>query len=401
MHGRAWILESSGNNQMSKLSLRVTIAGIGVLAVASILATILLKGRSVAEKAQMQERVVAIRPPAIPLPSETKSQGVERYSFIAYGDTRGRQDGVAIQYEHSRVVDSMLTTIKTLQNTDYPVRFVLQSGDAVTDGRISRQWNVSFIPLINRLTGEGAVTYFLTPGNHEATSTKEGLRNYLDAVSNLIPPEGSLRRLQGHTTYSFGFGNTFVIALDSNVADDEKQYQWIKSQLENLDRERYVNIFVFCHQAPFSSGPHGGSHVEPQTMALRNLYMPLFNANHVRVLFSGHEHLFEHWVEHYTDSIGAHRVDLVVSGGGGAPIYTYTEEPDLRDYLKANEDGKVNLEHLVKPGNQDSPTPHHYVVVRVDGDNLNMEVIGVDGGRGFDPYRSKSIELQDSVAPVK
>src|SRR5215472_5809868 len=205
---------------MSKLSLRITIAAFAILAAASIAATILLKGRVVAEKAQMQQRVVAIMPPAIPLENEATSQGVEKYSFIVYGDTRGRQDGAGIQYEHSLVVGSMLTTIKGLQNADYPVRFVLQSGDAVTDGRIAAQWNVSFIPLINRLTGEGGVTYFLTPGNHEATSTREGLRNYLDAVSALIPPDGSLRRLQGHTAYSFGFGNTFVIALDSNVADD-------------------------------------------------------------------------------------------------------------------------------------------------------------------------------------
>ena len=56
-------------------------------------------------------------------------------------------------------------------------------------------------------------------------------------------------------------------------------------------------------------------------MELRKRYMPLFNAQRVRIVFSGHEHLFEHWVERYTDASGAHRMDLVVSGGGGAPLY--------------------------------------------------------------------------------
>ncbi len=60
---------------------------------------------------------------------------------------------------------------------------------------------------------------------------------------------------------------------------DEKQYQWVKNQLEGLDRNRYVNIVVFCHQAPFSSGPHGGPEVESETAELRKRYMPLFNAN--------------------------------------------------------------------------------------------------------------------------
>jgi hypothetical protein len=258
-----------------------------------------------------------------------------------------------------------------------------------------KQWNVSFVPLIDRLTSEGGVAYFLVPGNHEATTTPEGMRNYLDAVSALNPLEGSPRRLAGYTTFAFGYGNTFVVGLDANIAGDEKQYEWIKSQLEGLDRSRYANVIVFCHQAPFSSGPHGGAHVEDQTVELRKQYMPLFNAHHVRAIFSGHEHLFEHWVEHYTDASGAHRMDLVVSGGGGAPIYPYMGEPDLRDYLKANEANKVTLEHVVKPGNSDSPTPYHYVLVRVDGGKLDLQVIGVDWGRDFAPYRSNKAVLED------
>lgn len=340
-------------------------------------------------------RVTAIKPPATPLPDEVASRGVAKFSFIAYGDTRGRRDGKEIQYEHSLVIDSMLAQVKKLQTTDYPVRFVLQSGDAVVDGRDVKQWNVSFVPLIDRLTGQGNVPYFLVPGNHEATTTQEGMRNYLDAVAALNPTEGSPRRLKGHTTFSFAYGNTFVIALDANIAADEKQYQWVKEQLEGLDRSRYVNVVVFCHQAPFSSGPHGGSHIEQPTADLRTRYMPLFNANHVTIVFSGHEHLFEHWIEHYTDATGAHRMDLVVSGGGGAPIYFYTGEPDLRDFLKTNEASKVTLEHLVRPGNEDSPTPYHYVLVKVDGEKISLEVIAVDWGRGFAPYRSNKADLHD------
>jgi hypothetical protein len=344
---------------------------------------------------QEQERVKPISPPSTPLPPEGQSRDVRRFSFIVYGDTRGRRDGVAIQYEHSLIVDSMIAQIKRLQNTEYPVRFVLQSGDAVQRGQEAKQWNVSFVPLINRLTTEGGVPYFLVPGNHEATTTPAGLQNYFDAVAALIPKDGSPRRLTGSTTYSFGYGNTFVVALDANIAGDEKQYQWIKGQLEGLDRTRYVNVIVFCHQAPFSSGPHGGATVEQPTVELRSRYMPLFNAQHVRAVFSGHEHLFEHWVEHYSDASGPHRMDLVVSGGGGAPIYAYTGEPDLTDYQKANETNKVTLQHLVKPSVDRGLNPYHFVIVRVDGEKLDMEVISVDWGSGFQPYRSNKVELRD------
>jgi hypothetical protein len=353
--------------------------------------------------AQDTERVMPIAAPAMPLPDEKASSGVTKYSFIAYGDTRGRHDGVALQPDHWMLVDSMLKQIKELKNTEYPVRFILQSGDAVQHGQNAKEWNVSFTPLINRLTTEGGVPYFLAPGNHDVSSAatvdaperKEPLKNYLEAVSALIPPDGSPHRLAGYPVFSFGYGNTFVIGFDADIAGDQKQFEWVKGQLEGVDKKRYVNVIVFCHQAPFSSGSHGGPKLEPPTVELRNKYMPLFRAHHVRGVFSGHEHLFEHWVEHYTDPGGRHRMDLIVSGGGGAPIYTYTGEPDLKEYLKANEASKVELQHLVKPSVDAGLNPYHYLLVRVDGENLDMQIISVDWGRGFEPYRSNKVAFKD------
>ena len=276
---------------MTKHTVRIVVKGICLLAL------IVPPGVGLAQET---ERVVAIKLPGTPLPDEAQSRNVTKFSFISYGDTRGRRDGTAIQYEHSLIVDSMLGQIKKLQDTEYPVRFILQSGDAVVDGRKAQQWNVSFVPLINRLTMEGGVSYFLAPGNHDVTHSgnaedperKVALHNYLDAVGSLIPPDGSPRRLSGYPTYSLGYGNTFVLGFDANIAGDEKQFRWVKAQLEEVDRKRYVNIIVFCHQAPFSSGPHGGPTVEEPTIELRNKYMPLFRASHVRAVFSGHEHLF-------------------------------------------------------------------------------------------------------------
>jgi 3',5'-cyclic AMP phosphodiesterase CpdA len=371
----------------------------------SLLPVLVLAVGSLTAAAQQPERVRPIAPPARPLPSEEESRGIARFSFIVYGDTRGRRDGTDLQYEHSLVVDSMLTRIKALAGTPYPVRFVLQSGDAVMDGRQPGQWNVSFVPLIDRLTKDGGVPYFLAPGNHDvgvaqtadSPDRRDGLRNLMDALSAFIPPDDSPRRLAGYPTYSFGYGNTFVIALDSNVAADEKQFDWVKAQLEGLDRTRWTDVLVFFHHPPFSSGPHGASIIEPPTAALRKKYMPLFRAQHVRAIFVGHEHVFEHWIERYVDAAGAHRMDLVVTGGGGAPPYTYQGEPDLRDYLKANEPGKVAVEHLVKPGAELGSNPYHYVVVRVDGGNLDLEVIAVDWGTSFQPYRGNKMGLQDPV----
>ena len=377
---------------------------LGVLAASLLIAANSFGSKAIPpQQANGVERITPISPPTSPLPAEAESRGVTQFSFIVYGDTRGRHDGVTVQYDHSMLVESMLDQIKKLRATAYPVRFVLQSGDAVQRGVDPHQWNVSFVPVINRLTTEAGVPYFLAPGNHDVTSSpsadaperKVPLRNYLDVVSNLIPPEGSPRRLSGYPTYSFGYGNTFVIAFDADIAGDDKQFEWVKGQLEGLDRKRYVNVIAFCHQAPFSSGPHGGPNVEPPTAVLRERYMPLLNANHVRILFSGHEHLFEHWVERYSDTAGLHRMDLIVSGGGGAPIYAYSGEPDVSEYLKANAASHVTLEHLVKPSVDRGLNPYHYLIVRVDGENLNVEVFSVDWGSGYAPYRSNKTGLQD------
>lgn len=349
-----------------------------------------------------QERVQAIAPPRQPIPPEALSAGITRFSFLVYGDTRGRRDGTEVQHEHSLVVDGMLAAIKRLADTPFPVKFVLQSGDAVVNGRDPAQWNTSFVRLINRLTTEGGIPYFLAPGNHDVTAAADlnspqraiGLQNYLSAIGNLIPPDGAARRLTGYPTFAFGYGNTFVLALDSNIAADPTQYEWAKAQLEGLDRTRYVNVVAFLHHPPYSSGPHGGARVEAPSQALRDMYMPLFRAHRLRLLFSGHDHLFEHWIERYVDPAGQpQRMDLVVSGGGGAPPYAYQGEPNLSEYIKVNAASKVQIEHLVKPGPDPGDNPYHFVIIQVDGAALNLDVVGVDWGRDFRPYRSNSISL--------
>ena len=302
------------------------------------------------------QEVVAIEAPLVPLPPEAESADVTRFSFIVYGDTRGRRDGENLQYEHSLIVESMLGTVASLRAGPDPVRFVLQSGDAVVNGRDPTQWNVSFVGLINRLTQEAGVSYFLAPGNHDVTSAADlnspgrlqGLSNYLSAVSRLIPADGATRRLDGYPTYAFGFGNTFVLALDSNIAQDSTQFAWAAAQLEGLDRERYVHVVAFFHHPAYSSGPHGGSIVERPTAAVRARWMPLFRERGVNLMFTGHEHLFEHWTERYQDGTGQwRRMDQIVTGGGGAPLYRYRGEPDLRAYLGEGAADSVRVTHLV------------------------------------------------------
>lgn len=369
--------------------------------------------------------VKPIDPPATPLATEAASAAVRKFSFLAYGDTRSDGDpevpgdGDVLHPEHTRVMDGMIAKVRELARTPFPVRFVLQSGDAVLRGQNAAMWNVSFSPIIERLTRGANIPYFFSVGNHDVTTMppgdpgrSQGLHNALTAISKLIPPEGSPRRLSGYPTYAFGYGNAFFIALDSNIATDAIQLAWVADQLERLDRARYRHVIAFFHHPPFSSGPHGGAsaapipgtgqkapdRVEPQTTAIRTMYVPLFRRHHVDLIVAGHDHLYDHWVERYVDNGVTYRMDDLVTGGGGAPAYPYVGEPDLRAYAQASAAQNVRVDHLIKPGSTREENPHHFVVVQVDGDRLSLEVIGT-GPTTYTPYNgSATIVLSDQAS---
>jgi len=354
---------------------------------------------------------VVVRPIAAaprPLPPESATAGVTRFSFIAYGDTRSKgpaasgeppEDGLILQREHGRVVDAMVRAAKRLSSTPFPVRFVVSSGDAVLYGPNGMMWNVSYVPLVELLTREAKLPFLFAPGNHDTTTRppgdperEHGLKNTLRAMSKLIPPDGSPRRLAGYPTYSFGYGNSFFILLDSDIATDDAQLAWVTNQLEGLNRTRYPHVFAVFHHPPFDSGQHGGDILEPQSAAIRTVYLPLFHKHHVRMTICGHDHLLDHFVERYEEGGRTYRMDHLVSGGGGAPTYTYRGEPDLEPYLTATASQHTRIEHVLKPGSAVDDNPPHFLIVRVDGERLSLEVVGA-GPALYRPYGRQMVDL--------
>ena len=344
-----------------------------------------------------------IQPPARPLPPESATADVHRFSFIAYGDMRcscSLEAPGEVQAAHAQVVDAMLTRIKAAASTPDAIRFVLATGDATFRGQNAERWNDAFIPIVERLTKSAGMPYFLAAGNHDVTGMPPGdpgralgLHNTLTAISKLIPPEGSPRRLNGYPTYAFGYGNSFFIAIDSNIAADVIQIAWVTEQLEHLDRARYRHVFAFFHHPLFSAGPHGGAQaptpedphppdrVEPSTLAMRTIYAPLFRRHHVRMTIAGHDHLFDHWVETYVDHGTRYQRDDIVSGGGGAPIYVRSGEPDLTAYEAGGAAQQVRVRHVAAPGPVAADNPHHFIVVHVVDDRVSFDVIKIEEAR--------------------
>jgi hypothetical protein len=353
-------------------------------------------------------RVRPIEPPAHALPPESDTARVRKFSFIAYGDTRSAgpsrsgepaPDGLVLQGPHGALVDAMVVAARRLASTPFPVRFVVSSGDAVLYGPNGTMWNVSYVPLIERLTRQAGLPFFFAVGNHDTTTRpvgdpdrEHGLRNTLSAMSKLMPPDGSPRRLDGYPTFSFGYGNAFFILFDSNIAGDAKQLDWVTRQLEGLDRRRYHHVFAVFHHPPFDSGQHGGDLLEPSSAEIRASYLPLFRKYHVRMTLTGHDHLLDHFVERYDDGGRTYRMDHLLSGGGGAPTYVYTGEPNLQPYIAANAAQNVRVEHLIKPGRAIEDNPFHFVIVRVDGDRLSLDVISTRA-TPYLPYGHQRVDL--------
>src|SRR5204863_1529564 len=73
----------------------------------------------------------AIAAPRVPLPAEAATAGVTKFSFIAYGDTRGRHDGTQLQADDKLGIELMLATIKRAKTSADPIRFLRQGGAAV------------------------------------------------------------------------------------------------------------------------------------------------------------------------------------------------------------------------------------------------------------------------------
>ena len=56
--------------------------------------------------------------------------------------------------------------------------------------------------------------------------------------------------------------------------------------------------------------------------------------------------------------------------------------------MAANAAQNVRVEHLTRPGAA-ADNPHHFVVIRVDGDRLSLEVIGT-GPTAYTPYNGSA-----------
>jgi hypothetical protein len=265
--------------------------------------------------------------------------GIDRsFRFTVYGDDRTNHA------DHQRVVDQMGLV-------DPAPGFLLNVGDLTASGSVSDY--ATFFNIEGGLLSRE--TLFPALGNHDLS----GLTNWTTFFA--LP--------NNERWYSFRYGNSVFHMLDnySTYTPGSPQYEWFVNELEADSADVSIrHIFVDLHQPPYTTNLG-----HPSDTTVRQYLCPLFERFHVRAVFNGHVHCYEHSL--------VNDVHYVISGGGGAPLYdTWGPEQPWTVYREAT------LE---------------FTLVEVRGDTVDVETVK-PGGEVIDPFRIIRPQGPSAVPPA-
>ena len=279
----------------------------------------------------------------------TSGSSDDAVTFILYGDSRENPS------LHARLAVRMASHDPDL---------VVHSGDFVENGQNEAEWNPLFFEPVRPLALKAPV--YPTLGNHE----KDGAPYY---AAFEVPPNGSSTRPEAW--YSFDYGPTHFIVLDSNPQSGDldpgtEQRKWLEEDLAGSNA-RWK--FLILHHPLYSSGRHKSN------VLLREILMPLCERFGVDMVLTGHDHCYERTWPLRGDNRSDDGVVQVVSGGGGASLYTV---------------GRSAWTAV-------SESVSHYCVLKVTNSHLDMEVYDVEG-RQVDALRLLNDEgsLEEMVAAL-
>ena len=258
----------------------------------------------------------------------------EPFTFVVYGDSRSDHDA------HEAVVAAMAG--------EEDARFVVHTGDLVSDGEDAVDWDWFF-----QITAATMAQRPLFPvvGNHDEDG---GAADLLDAAFALPGDE---------LYYSFDYGGAHFVILDQYVnmvlacaqdevlvdhCLDEEQLAWLEQDLQAASQTADL-IFVCAHEGPYSSKSGRSGSLQMRVL------LPMFDQYGVTAIISGHDHYYERG---FTDG----GIPYVISGGGGAGLYSVGDPSDDPHTVAANE------------------STYHYVVVEVTGQLVRFQAKNTEGG---------------------
>ena len=200
--------------------------------------------------------------------------------------------------------------------------FVLMLGDNLYDDDYQGEFSVPYQGLLER-----GVLFYASLGNHDRE------------IEQHYKPFHMGDRLY----YTFTEGNARFVVLNSNRPGDRAQLVWLDTAFGNTGTKWRISFF---HHPLYSSGDHA----QESRDVIRPALEPALVRNHVDVVFTGHDHLYERIAPQQG-------IRYFVSGGGGRQLY---------DFRKSAFDEVGSSEH-------------HFMVVEIAGDQMFFEAITPQG----------------------
>ena len=134
---------------------------------------------------------------------------------------------------------------------------------------------------------------------------------------------------------------------------DDESLLWLEQTLQKLEDKKWL---FFTHHEPMYSFSNHGPWLEG-----REYVQPLLEERGVALVLAGHNHCYERFE--------VNGITYVVSGGGGAPLYSTGDGPDDEMDLAQNW-GKF----------------HHYLTLDITDDKIHAVVFDVDENSIFEEF---------------
>jgi len=255
----------------------------------------------------------------------------QSFTFCVFGDNRPSDD----RHQIPQVFNDILADIRKHK----PV-FVVTTGDLILGDGDLNSMTAQYDAVLPSIKSLGVPVYFAS-GNHE-------IKN-----SGLVSPSDAqklyLSKVYPKLYYSFDYGNSHFVILDSNEADQMDkiagdQLAWLQ---KDLDAAEVVakHVFVFEHEPPYPVSKHIGSSLDKHSTE-RNAYERVLEAHHIDALITGHEHLYDYSVVK-NGTKGASVSDGIIeieAGGAGAPLMPSKTGGSFNNYLIVHVEGdKVTI----------------------------------------------------------
>ena len=141
--------------------------------------------------------------------------------------------------------------------------------------------------------------FFPSIGNHDYAnvpyqSTQSLTTNFEYYNAFTVPTNAEIGGVASGTEkyYSYNFGNAHFVVLDSFGAFNNSgstMYNWLQADLQANTQKWTV---VYFHHPPYTKGTHN-SDTEIESINIRQNLNPVFEANNVDLVLSGHSHVYE------------------------------------------------------------------------------------------------------------